>query len=366
MPDFQLVDLTVDDSVLLPVSEEPRIGVDTEFMRERTYFAELSLLQISTETRIFCADPLGNQGDSAAPSDAFWQSLIRPEWVIHSGRQDIEVIFQTSGLMPRAVFDTQIAAALLGYQPQIGYAGLVSELFGVDLDKSHTRANWSRRPLADELLHYAAEDVEYLLPAYEELTARLAKKERFEWAVQDSMDLLDESLYETDPSLAIHRLKGARNLRGRARAAAAALAAWRESEALRRNRPRQWIIRDSALLELAVSAPESLPALRRIDGLADKTVDRVGKELLQILADATHDKSGYLPPSRPDERQKAALREVQQIIAACADSLGLAAELIAPKKELSAAMLGKRDSRVFRGWRRELVGEDLIGILDAV
>jgi ribonuclease D len=366
MADFEFIDLTVDDSALLPVSEEPRIGVDTEFMRERTYYAELSLLQISTGTQIFCADPLGSASNSPRPSEAFWRSITRPEWVIHSGRQDIEVIFHTAAMMPRAVFDTQVAAALLGYQPQIGYAGLVSELFGTELDKAHTRANWSRRPLADELLHYAAEDVKYLLPAYDELTGRLAQQERLEWAIQDSRDLLDESLYETDPSLAIHRLKGARSLRGRARAAAEALAAWRESEAVRRNRPRQWILRDSVLIELAVNAPASMSALRRLDGLAEKTIDRVGRELLQILADATHDKTGYRPPPRPDEKQKAALKEMQRIVAACADSLGLAAELIAPKKELSAAMLGQRDSRVFRGWRRDLIGDELLGILDVL
>jgi ribonuclease D len=365
MPEFRLVDLTVDDSMLLPVADEARIGVDTEFMRERTYFAELSLLQIATVSQIFCADPLGRQGNGPAPSDAFWETIMRPEWVIHSGRQDIEVVFQASGRMPRAVFDTQIAAALLGYQPQIGYAGLVSELFGAALDKSHTRANWSKRPLADELLRYAAEDVQFLLPARDALTDRLEQKGRMEWAVEDSRDLLDTSLYETDPAAAVERLKSARNLRGRARAAATALAEWRETEALRRNLPRQWIMRDSTLIDLAVSAPASMSALRRIDGMADKTVDRVGKKLLEIVADATHDESGYEPPARPDEHQKSALKKMQGIVAACADSLGIAAELIAPKKELSAAMLGRRDLRVFRGWRLGLVGEALLGILDA-
>ena len=365
MPDFEFVDLTIDAEDLPALSDAPRIGVDTEFMRERTYHAELSLLQFSTGTQIICADPLGSGDRSAAPSANFWQSIMRREWVIHSGRQDIEVIFHTSGMMPRAVFDTQVAAALLGFQPQIGYAGLVSELFGVELDKSHTRANWSKRPLADELLRYAAEDVEYLLPAYDALTERLAKKDRLDWAIQDSMDLLDESLYETDPAQAIHRLKGARNLRGRARAAAVALAAWRETEALRRNRPRQWIMRDSVLIELATKAPESMSSLRRIEGLAEKTIGRVGKTLLGIVADATHDESGYRPPGRPNEQQKAALKRMQKIVADRAGSLGLAAELIAPKKELSAAMLGERDLRVFRGWRRGLVGDELLGVLDA-
>ena len=363
LTDYQFVDLTVDDGPSGAVAGATRIGVDTEFMREKTYFAELCLLQMSTGSGVICADPIGADG-RGRPQPAFWDMIMQPEWVLHSGRQDIEVIFHTAGRMPRAVFDTQVAAALLGFQPQMGYAGLVKELFGVELDKTHTRANWARRPLADELLRYAAEDVEYLLPAFDELVSRLERAGRLEWAQQDSADLLDESLYETDPANAIHRLKGARNLHGRARAAASALAEWREAEALRTNRPRQWILRDTVLVDIAVNSPGSMQALGRIEGLPDKTIRRAGKTLLQLLADATHDASGYCPPARPDEKQKAALKAMQRLVADRAAGLGLAAELVAPKKELSAAMLGGRDLRVFGGWRREIVGDALLELLD--
>ena len=363
MPDYQLVDLTIDDGPALAAGTESRIGVDTEFMREKTFFAELCLLQISTSNNVYCADPLGADGNGKA-RDEFWESITRPEWVLHSGRQDLEVVYQTAGRMPAAVFDTQVAAAFLGLQPQIGYAGLVSELFSVELDKSHTRADWSRRPIADGLLRYAAEDVQYLLPARDELVDRLDKAGRLQWALEDSKDLLDVRLYQSDPALAIDRLKGARNLRGRGRAAAAALASWRESEALRRNRPRQWIIRDNVLLDIAVNAPTSKTRLMAIDGLSEKMVRRIGDDILRIVADATHDRSGYEPPARPNEAQKAALKAMQGRVADVADGLGLAAELLAPKKELSAVMLGNRESRVLNGWRRELVGDDLLGLLE--
>lgn len=364
MSEYRYVDLTVDDSPALPVAGEERIGVDTEFMREKTYFAELSLLQFSTATEIFCADPLGNVPGDKRVSNEFWQAIVQPEWVVHSARQDIEVIYQTSGRMPRSIFDTQVAAALLGFMPQMGYAGLVKELFDVELDKSHTRANWSRRPLADALLRYAAEDVQYLLPAYDELVVRLEHAGRLEWAIEDSRDLLQPALYESDPTLAVHRLKGARNLRGRSRAAAAELATWREKEALRTNRPRQWILRDQVLIGMAMAAPQTTADLARIDGIAEKTVRRAGKELIGIIDAATHDQSGYQPPARPDERQKAALKEMQRLVTARADQLGLAAELIAPKKELSAAMQGNHDSRVFSGWRREVIGDELLELLE--
>ena len=363
MTAYKFVDLTVDEGALRAIVGETRIGVDTEFMREQTYFAELCLLQISTRSEIFCADPIGGRGDGA-PSPAFWESVMQPEWVVHSARQDIEVIYQGSGRMPAAIFDTQIAAALLGFMPQIGYGGLVRELFGVELDKSHTRANWTRRPLPDALLQYAAEDVQYLLPAYDELAARLEKLGRLDWAIEDSRALLDPKLYETNPALAVHRLKAIRNLQGRARAAAAALSEWRETEALRLNRPRQWILRDAVLVEIAATAPDSERALAQIEGLPEKTRRRAGGTLLELVRTAQHDASGYRPPPRPDEKQKATLREMQRVVSARADDLGLATELVAPRKELAAAMLGDRDLRVFSGWRRAVVGETLLGLLD--
>jgi ribonuclease D len=334
------------------------LGVDTEFMREKTYFAQLCLVQLATRDRVFCIDPLaGNDMQD------FWAELCARNWVLHSGRQDIEVVFQTANLMPRALFDTQIAASLLGLQPQIGYAGLVRELFSVEIPKSHTRADWTRRPLPEELLNYAAEDVEFLLPAYDTLTERLDKLGRLAWAEQDSALLLDQSLYSTDEAQAVQRLKGARNMRGRRRAAAAELARWREAEALRRNRPRQWILRDRVLLEIASSLPGSVQALRQVPDMPAKLVQRAGNEILAIVARSEND-SKYRPPTAPDEAQKNALKAMQKVVAECADDLGLGAEIIASRKELSGIIIsGKKDSRVFQGWRRELVGEQLLAML---
>jgi len=363
MPDYQFVDLSVDQSLGSLASASERIGVDTEFMREKTFFSQLCLVQVSTGSEIICADPLNLDTADKSTADSFWKKMMGPLWILHSGRQDIEVIFQTSGQMPHEIFDTQVAAAFLGYQPQMGYANLVAELFDVELAKSHTRADWSRRPLAADVLSYAAEDVEYLLPAYELLTERLEKLGRLEWVLQDSADLLDVSLYDPDPALAINRLKGARNLGGRSRAAATGLAAWREREALRTNRPRQWIMRDQILIDIAMSQPEDHSGLSKIEGLAESTVRRAGDQLLGIVADATDNASGYSPPPRPDEKQKAMLKRMQQTVADCAKNLGLATELVAPKKELSAAMLGHTESRVFRGWRQEAIGSALLELM---
>ena len=347
------------DSITSELQEYPLLGVDTEFMREKTFFAQLCLVQIAAPDRVYCVDPL-----AARPMQSFWDETSGKTWVVHSARQDIEVIFQTSGVMPAKLFDTQIAAALLGMQPQIGYAGLVKELFDVDIPKTHTRADWSRRPLPDELLHYAVEDVEYLLPAHERLGERLEKAGRMLWAEQDSALLLDESLYAFDETQAVQRLKGARNLRGRRRSAAERLAVWREAEAARRDRPRQWIMRDSTLLDIALALPSSLRDLQAIDGLPAKLVKRAGNELLAAVASSAGDSHDYRPPPAPNEHQKKLLKTMQATVADCAQELGISAELLAPRKELSAAILtGNTESRVFRGWRRELIGDRLLSLL---
>lgn len=354
MSDYTLVDRP--DSIASELGRHDFVGVDTEFMREKTFFAELCLVQIATGSKTFCVDPLNGHDMTE-----FWGALMKDTWVVHSGRQDIEVVYQTAARMPGRLFDTQIAAGLLGYAPQMGYATLVKELFDVEIDKSHTRANWSKRPLPDAYLHYAAEDVEYLLPALDKLTEQLDQKGRLSWAEEDSAALLDPALYDIDPSLAIDRMKGARNLRGRRRAAAARLAAWRESEALRANRPRQWIAKDNALLDVASKLPEDIDALSRIEGLPAGLIRRSGKAILAAVAASGNDETKYRPPSAPNESQKALLKSIQKHVAECAADMGLAAETLASKRDLTAVIIGgQRQSKVLNGWRRELVGDKLL------
>lgn len=357
MPQYNFVEES--DSLISALQAVTQIGVDTEFMRERTYFAQLCLTQIATPDDIWCVDPL-----SGHPQDGFWDEMLTHDWVVHSARQDIEVIYQTAGSMPSSIFDTQVAAGLLGYPAQMGYAGLVKELFDVEIHKSHTRADWSKRPLRPEYLEYAAEDVEYLLPAHEILSQRLDEKGRLGWAREDSNWLLDTGLYDIGDSQAVDRLKGARNFRGRRRAAATRLAGWREAEAIKRDRPRQWIMRDNVLLDIAYKLPHSETAMADIQGVPSKLVKRVGRQLLELVAASAKDDKDYSPPQPPSEGQKALLKEMQARVAACAETLDIAAETVASKRELSAVIIsGTRNSRVFNGWRAELIGDNLLGLL---
>lgn len=357
MPQYQFVDEP--DTLVAELERQDQIGIDTEFMRERTYYAQLCLTQIATLDGIWCVDPLAGHSQ-----DAFWKEILTHDWVVHSARQDIEVIYQTAGSMPESIFDTQIAAGLLGFPAQMGYAGLVKELFDVEIHKTHTRADWSKRPLRDEYLEYAAEDVEYLLPAYELLKDRLEEKDRLDWAREDSRWLLDSSLYDISDDQAIERVKGARNFRGRKRAAAARLAAWREAEAIRRDRPRQWIMRDNVLLDIAFRLPASETEMADIQGVPQKLVKRVGRQLLEEVAASGSGDEDYTPPRPPDEGQKVLLKEMQARVAACAEDLDIAAETLASKRELSAVIIsGTRKSRVFTGWRAEIIGDDLLELL---
>jgi ribonuclease D len=353
MPAFTYVDQP--DRVAINFDQQSIIGVDTEFMREKTFFSQLCLVQLATRDDIYCVDPLaGNEMSS------FWQAIDTCKWVLHSARQDIEVVYQTAKFMPANILDTQIATGLLGYAPQMGYAGLIKELFDVELAKSHTRANWATRPLRDEYLEYAAEDVEYLLPAHDELMTRLDKLGRTQWAEWDSHLMLQPSLYDIDPDKAIARLKGARNLRGRQRAAAKRLTAWREQEAMTRDRPRQWILRDNVLVDIAFRLPSEIAELARIDSMPPKLLHRAGDAIVSAVAESAQDASDYRPPGPPDEEQKLLLKKMQSMVAECANDLGIAAEIIASKKELSAVInSGNLDSRVFGGWRKELIGDQL-------
>ena len=349
------------DGLLRAVTDTSELGLDTEFMRERTYFAQLCLLQIAAGDQIYLLDPLGG----AAP-DGFWRDLLGRDCILHSGRQDIEVLYQTTGCMPATLFDTQIAAALIGHPPQIGYANLVKALFNQELPKSHTRADWTRRPLSDAMRTYAVEDVEYLLAARSRLADDLEARGRLDWALEDSAALLDPNLYDPPIEQAVGRLKAARNLRGRQRRAAVALASWRERRAVAADRPRQWIMRDAVLLDIVTRNPDSERQLATIDGIPAGTVRKAGKEIIALLSDSADGSDDYRPPMRPGEREKAQLKAMQSAVAAIAADLGIAAEVIAPRKELSALMLGERDSRVLTGWRRPIVGERLLELLDQV
>jgi ribonuclease D len=235
---------------------QPRVGLDTEFLRERTYRAQLCLVQLSWAGGSVCVDPLALE-DLGPLAQLLTAPAVK---VMHASRQDLEVLLPVAGLT-RPVFDTQIAAGLTGLPAQIGYAELVRRLLGHELAKSHTRTDWSRRPLSAEQLAYALDDVNYLLPLADRLQQELARLGRLAWLEEELQELADAGTLSVDPEKAWQRLKGLRDLDpGRLRLARA-LAAWRERNAIEHDRPRGWILEESVLREIVLQVPRTLEAL---------------------------------------------------------------------------------------------------------
>ena len=343
------------------LSVEGRIGLDTEFLRERTYHARLCLVQLAAPAEAVCVDPLALA--QLAPLAAL---LAAPGTVkvMHASRQDLEVLYPLAGLT-RPVFDTQIAAALAGFPAQVGYAELARRLLQRELAKSHTRTDWSRRPLSREQIEYALDDVRYLLPIAAELEARLERLGRLGWLTEELAGLADTRAFVTAPDEAWQRLRGLRGLDPGRERLTRALAAWRERRALEHDRPRGWILEDGALREIVLRVPRSAAQLAAIPELPAAVVKHSGAELLACVAAAGIPDPAPPAPGRPqsDPQRNALVRKLGAISQAAAAELDLVPEVLATRRDLEQLADGRRDGAVLRGWRRAVVGERLLAAL---
>ncbi len=337
------------------------LAVDTEFMREKTYYPRLCLLQVATHEQIACIDPF-----SISNLDPLWQLFANRECVkvLHAARQDIEVIFQASGqasgTLLAPVFDTQVAAALCGYGDQIGYANLVEEILGIQLDKSMTRTDWSRRPLPQDALEYAADDVRHLFEVHEHLVRKLDEHGRLKWLEPEMHALLDESQYQPDPSRAWQRVKGMQRLKPRQVARLQALAAWREEEAMRADRPRQWILRDEAMIFMAQRPPKTVDDIAGVRGVEEKTARKFGTTIISLMESAENaEPPADLPgkKNRLDPGQEAQLDLLMAALRKLAADAELAPASIASRKDLEKLIRGDMDAPVLKGWRKAAAGD---------
>lgn len=333
----------------------PYIALDTEFVRVRTYYPELCLIQVATPEGLACVDPL-----AGVPLDPLLERLHDPATVkvMHAGRQDLELFYLHDGRLPGPLYDTQIAAALLGHDDQVGYGRLVETLLGVTLDKAHTRTDWAERPLSPEQLAYAAEDVSHLVTLYERTREALSERDRLAWALEDSGALLDERLYRIEPETMWQRVKGHASLRSDAqRAALAGLAAWREREAMARNRPRQWLLRDAHLLAIARALPSNRARLAQVSELPRAVVERYAQQLLEIVARA---REAPPPPTVDvDPVDPALVDALAARVRERAAELGIPASVLAPRRELMGLLRGETDLNVLKGWRARVAGDAL-------
>lgn len=336
------------------------LALDTEFLRERTYFAELCLIQIATHDAVACIDPLAIDDLSSLTALLYDPGCLK---VFHAARQDLELFYDRNGKLPAPIFDTQIAATLAGLGEQIGYAALVEKLLGVQLAKGHSRTDWSRRPLSDEQVRYAADDVIYLAPAFEKLRDQLAAKDRLGWLEEDFATLTDPATYANPPETMWQRVKGAGKLKGVQLKLLQDLTAWREVQARQRNRPRRWILRDELLLDLARQRPTDRAALSRMRGLEQGAIERDGDALLALIAQAVETARESWPQlqrAKPlDEAQGAVVDSLMALLRLCAADAGVSAGSLASRNDLEELVRGSDEIALRHGWRAELAGHTL-------
>ncbi|MFL6235421.1 MAG: ribonuclease D [Thermoanaerobaculia bacterium] len=343
----------------------PVLGLDTEFVRTNTFYHRLGLIQVSDGETSWLVDPLA-ASDLSPLAAVFRSPGVK---VLHSASEDIEVFYRALGLLPEPLFDTQIAGALAGAGAFLSYQKLVAAYLGVELAKEETRTDWLARPLSPGQLAYAAEDVAYLVPLYERLTADLEALGRLDWVREDSAALLDTSRFQEDDEAAYLRIKGAGRLDRRQLGALQTLASWREKEARRRDLPRNFVLKEELLLDLAVRRPREERDLRRLPGFDARQAARDGATWLQLLEAAERPES-ELPPRISGKPFSPAAREVEtrlrDKVRERAAELNVPPEILAPRRSLDALLrlnLGKPDPRLPReleGWRRQAIGEDLL------
>jgi len=349
------------ESLCTRLRGQPWVAVDTEFMRERTYYPELCLVQVATDEVVACVDPL------ALPSlQPLLEVLLDPKTlkVLHAARQDLEIFYNLTGAVPAPVFDTQVVARFLGHPDQSGYGAVVQSILGISLDKSHARTDWMRRPLPPAALEYAADDVRHLRHLYKKLDAELVSRGRGGWAGPELKALTDEKLYKPDPENAWQRIRGILRMKPKAAALAKPLAAWRERTAIAENRPRQWILKDETLMDLAKQQPADLASLAAVRGVGDSLAKRHGAELLKILkqgGDAPSERERV--PAALSTRQDALVDALTAIVRLKAAGGQVSAASLANRSELERLVRGERELEILKDWRLDMAGQALLDFM---
>ena len=344
---------------------EPFIAVDTEFMRETTYWPKLCLIQVASPSTEACIDPLAEGLDMSALLD-----ILRDESVLkvfHAARQDVE-IFNNLGAMPTPLFDTQVAGMAAGFGEQIAYDALVRQMLKVELDKSSRFTDWARRPLSENQLTYAIADVTHLATLFPMLRARLEAAGRLAWVEEEMKALTDPAFYDVDPEKAWRRLKP-RKTAQKYLAVFRAVAAWRERTAQQRDQPRGRILKDEAIDELATQAPTSLDGLNTLRGVPKGFGgSKFGPDLLAAINAALADPEGYAPVLEkagppPPPSAGAVVELLKVLLKARAEEAGVASKLIATVSDLEKiAADDEANTPALVGWRREAFGADALKI----
>lgn len=340
------------------------MSIDTEFLRVRTYYPKLCLLQIASDEEVICVDPLVVNLDVES-----WRDALRTAdkvKIFHAGRQDIEVLYGCCGTVPRKVFDTQIAAAMLGLGDQIGYADLVEIVVGASLAKAHTRTDWCRRPLSPEQIQYAVDDVRYLEAIYHNLTEKLEARGRLQWVFEECESLSDPSLYKMDPESAYKRIGHGKKLELVSQSVLKELAIWREQTSQTKDLPRNWVVRDSVLAAIAQARPDNLDDLAALDGVSAGFVRRYGPRVLSLTKGVVrreHHPVIWEQGVPLNQKQRALSRQIAAYLKKVSKDSGVSISLLGSRQDVERLARGRRDVSLLWGWRADLVGNELNALL---
>ncbi len=339
------------------------LAVDTEFLREKTYYPKLCLIQVATHDESASIDPL--LIDDLSPLSALLADR-RVTKVFHACSQDLEVILDAMGVIAAPVFDTQLAAAFLGMRQQVGYGMLVERYTGVHLPKADSLTDWSKRPLDAEQLTYAEDDVRFLPGIYDAMMTQLVAKNRLGWLVPEMEELSDKSHVVRLPENAYLHLKRSSSLTRRQLAVAREVCAWRERVAAERDVPRKWVVSDEILVEVSKRCPKSVERLRRIRG-TDQISAHEAETLVRAVRKGVALDVTDLPMPKRRERSSAeaegAIDLMYALLRIISERSGVAPQLIATRDELIDLALGREDCKLNDGWRYELAGVQLKRLL---
>ena len=345
-------DRLVDDAQSLAnlvdsISEAPLVALDTEFVREQTYYPRLCLIQVATPDRLACVDCLADMD-----LNPLFSALLAPggTWLLHSARQDLEAMQRLMFRLPSRLIDTQIAAALLGRTPQIGLQDLVAGELNVRLDKGFTRTNWAARPLPGGALQYALDDVRHLFALWGALRKKLNDLGRLDWLEEDCRTALETPVL-TPPAALWSRLRGVRALNARTRCAALALVEWRESCAQRLNRPRRWLCSDQLLVRIAKTMPNRPDDLSGIPELPKRFARRFGDEIVSAIAASKTEKNLRLVDVRRAPIQESQFKRLRDGARQRAGKLNVDPQVLATRQELLDLLRGHSSGRIAVGWR---------------
>jgi ribonuclease D len=346
------------------LKKEKYITVDTEFLREKTYYPKLCLIQIASENHEFAVDPLADGIDLSKLFKIFANKKVLK--VFHSAKQDIEIIYNMSGVIPKPLFDTQVAAMVCGFGPSASYALLVSDLVGQSVDKSSRFTDWSKRPLTENQLSYAISDVTHLRDVYKSLKESLDEDNRSSWVEEEMASLLDKKTYDVDPDTVWEKMKHRGSSR-RFLGVLKELAKWRELHARHVDKPRGHVIKDPALLEIAAVQPETSEQLRSIRGVGSFKAE-IEKAILDAVKTGKNMPERKLPEKKKHKKplkNNEALVEMLKVLlkAKCAE-FNVAEKLVATADELKEIVSSEKlTKKLAKGWRFEVFGQHVLSLM---